>query len=382
MKLLIMTMNVGRTAPGIVFERLIDGLSKTYHVDVITADLDPSIELRFVKKASVVKRRNIHPRIEKLLISLLGLNPFDWFWARRVSHHLRKSNQNYDLVFSFISFHHYAALLGGYHYSKITSTKWAVYSVDAIPAPLGWSKNDGYFRGVKRMIGKFLSNADFLFSANEMMLNYQLSVFKPRKNIVTEVIYNPSDSTTSTTYGATTENKNIFLYTGGIYQIRKADYVLAAFEQLLETYPDSCLFFVGTTLPSSVLSHISEKTRKQIHLLPFTRQLSEYYKKATALLDIDADIENDVFLSSKIVNYIKIDRPIICETGHNSPSRKIFGNTPSILQCGHNKEEIYDAMRTAIEKKCKFDYSDRVGHLRLFDIERIVKKIDAAINVY
>ena len=38
-------MNVGRTATGIVFERLIHGLSSLHQIDVLTADYDPSIDL-------------------------------------------------------------------------------------------------------------------------------------------------------------------------------------------------------------------------------------------------------------------------------------------------------------------------------------------------
>lgn len=41
-------------------------------------------------------------------------------------------------------------------------------------------------------------------------------------------------------------------------------------------------------------------------------------------IDIYADIENDVFLSSKMSSYLLCDRPIICETGVNSPSRHVF----------------------------------------------------------
>jgi hypothetical protein len=44
MRILIITMNVGRTAPGIVFERLIYGLSSLHQIDVLTADYDPSID--------------------------------------------------------------------------------------------------------------------------------------------------------------------------------------------------------------------------------------------------------------------------------------------------------------------------------------------------
>ena len=45
MRILIVTSNVGRTAPGIVFERLIHGLSIHNEIDILTPDFDPSINL-------------------------------------------------------------------------------------------------------------------------------------------------------------------------------------------------------------------------------------------------------------------------------------------------------------------------------------------------
>lgn len=45
MKILIITMNVANTAPGTVFEKLIQGLSISNEIDVPAADFVLSIEL-------------------------------------------------------------------------------------------------------------------------------------------------------------------------------------------------------------------------------------------------------------------------------------------------------------------------------------------------
>src|SRR5690606_37239640 len=99
----------------------------------------------------------------------------------------------YDLIFCFISFHHYASLLAGVSYSEKLDRKLAVYSVDAIPAPLGWSKDNGYFKSVKRIMEKLLCKSDLFFSANQQMLDYQLTIFKPKASIITGVIHNPNN---------------------------------------------------------------------------------------------------------------------------------------------------------------------------------------------
>ena len=374
-------MNVGRTAPGIVFERLIKGLSENHKLDVLTSDYDPSYKLSEVRNILQIKRKYIHPRIHKLLISIFGINPFDWLWSKKAISLLNKKKyKDYDLVFSLISFHHYTPLIAGVLYTKNHPSKLAVHSLDAIPAPIGWSKNDSYFKGVKRMMGKYLPKSDFFFTTNEQMLKYQLSTFIPKNDIITEVIYNPSYGKLEY-YNYSMGGKNTFLYTGGLYGLRKPEYVLGAFKKILKEFPDSILEFVGSHLSTDYFSIFSSDEREKIIIHPFNRDLSEYYERATALIDIDADLPDDVFLSSKIVNYITINRIIITETGENSPSRELFKGIPSVLQCGHNIDELAAAMKEAIQQQGKVNFSDRATVISLFDLTSVINKLNNKIRI-
>ena len=56
MKILIISSNIGRTAPGIVFERIILGMSSKNEVDILTSDYDPSVELSKVSNKFVCKK--------------------------------------------------------------------------------------------------------------------------------------------------------------------------------------------------------------------------------------------------------------------------------------------------------------------------------------
>ena len=348
MKILIITENVGRTAPGIVFERIIQGLSSSNEIDLLTSDYDPSIDLSKLSNTIISNKKSIHPRINKLFLTIFGVNPFDCFWAWKS---IRKINKDkiaqYDLVFSFLSFHHFAALIAGTYFCKKHNKKLAVYSVDAIPAPIGWLNYDGYYKGLKKMTANYLGKVDAFFSSNHQMLAYQLPHFLPKKNIVTDVVYNPNYGEFKN-FSKDIEEVNRFVYTGGIYGVRKVGYLLKGFEKLLKTYPESKLVFVGTQLASLSLIELESETLEKIELAPFSQDLSQYYNMATALIDIDADIENDVFLSSKMTNYLMINRAIISETGINSPSRHLFKNIDSIMQCNHDSNQICEAMKKAI----------------------------------
>lgn len=371
MRILIICSNIGRTAPGIVFERLVDGLSRFHEVDVLTADLDPNVNLNSVKKIHEIKQTKIHPRIFKFIIALFGINPLDRLWAKRAIKKVNKENK-YNVIFSLISFHHYYPLLAGYFFSNKSKSKFAVYSVDAIPAPLGWSKDDTYFRQVRKLMSKYIPKTDVFFSANKQMLQYQMSFIKTQPSFKSDVIYNPNDGVIKQ-YEIVDNNKNIFLYTGGIYQVRKVDYILRAFEKFIHHFPNSKFIFVGSQLSESLLNSISLEARKAIEIHPFSRDLEPYYKNASALIDIDADLIDDVFLSSKIVNYLLINRVIISETGLNSPSRHLFKGINSILQCNHNEEELYNAMKKSVLIKNAISFDDRSEVIELFSIDNILK---------
>jgi glycosyltransferase involved in cell wall biosynthesis len=380
MKILIISKNIDRTAPGIVIEKLIQGLSKFHYVDVLTSVYDPSFTFSAIKNVYEIKEKPIHPRIFKFIVSIFGCNPLDWWWARKAIHKLKiNDSERYDLIFSILSLHHYTPLIAGVQIKKKFSAKFAVHTLDAIPAPIEWPENRPYFKSVKKMMARYLPASDFFFSTNEQMLQYQLSTFTAKNNIVTEVIYNPTYANLEHYY-YDTGGSNRFLYTGGIYGLRNPKYILGAFKKLLKEYPDSTLEFVGSSIAAQNLSIFSFDEREKVIVHPFTRDLTKYYEGATALIDIDADLPNDVFLSSKIINYITINRMIICETGNNSPSKEIFKEIPSILQCDHNVDELFTAMKRAIELKSKVNFSDRGKVIALFNLDSVIEKLNNKIN--
>ncbi|MGN5955382.1 hypothetical protein ACP6L2_12300 [Sphingobacterium lactis] len=377
MKILIIADNIGRTAPGIVFERLVQGLSKKNELDLLVTSFEPSLDLSLVKNIYLEKNIELHPRISKFLIGLFAINPFDYFWSKRNSK--KVLNNDYDLILCFVSFHHYLPLVASVILKKQMGIKAAVYSVDAIPAPKGWPDNEFYRAGVYRMMKKYLPKFDGLFSSNQKMLDYQLSTFDRENKVLADVVFNPGISAQHN-YVLQENEFNNFVYTGGIYGVRKVDYVFKAFEKLLLTYPKSRLIFVGSVIEPGKLDNIKPEAREKILVEPFAKDLSAYYKSATALIDIDADIENDVFLSSKITNYIMCNRIIISETGKNSPSRDLFKGIRSIVQCNHDSEELLNAMVFAIENYKIMTYEDRKEVIDSFSLESVVDSFNKNLN--
>lgn len=377
MKILIIAGRVGKTAPGIVFERLIKGLAEYHQIDILTSNFSPSIDLGSIGEIAIIPLIFTHPRLEETSISFFHKNIIDIIWANKARKIIHK---NYDLIFSFVSSNNVYSLAAGVKLSSYLKTKHYTYFVDAIPAPNGWIKNDRYFNGLKKIVNSYLYSVDGYFAANEKMLQYQLTTFKQKVNLKSGVIYNPSRVDSLQSYSTKKIKSNMFLYTGGIYGLRTPKYVLVAFKNILKKYPDSTLEFVGTFFPEHYLNNFTLEEKEKVFFHPYTTDLTEHYQRSIALIDIDANTANDVFLSSKIANYLFINRLIISITGENSPARNLFSNIPSILICNHEVLEIERAMEKAILEHDNIYFTDRVEVQNLFTIKNTISTINDYIS--
>ena len=373
MRILVLAQNIGITSSGIVFERILYELLKRKDVelDIVVSNYCSSTLLKEAK-VRVVKYPKIHPRINKLIIGFAGTDIISHFLKRR----MRFDNNDYDIILSLVSSGNYFGLIAGLYLKKRLNVKWGCYFVDAIPAPNGWIPNDLYFRSVRRMVSRVLRSVDYLASVSKEMLVYQMSLFERKDNLLTDVLYPPTETTRIVHYEANGDNR-CFLYTGSLYGLRKAKYIIEAFSAFCEEVNNIDLIFVGDChhVVDAEKKKYNDEISKRIVVKPYTSNLIPYYKNSIALIDIDADVENDVFLSGKIGSYLAIDRPIICETGLNSPSRHIFAGLSSIIQCEHNPTSLKKAMNYVIDNQDKFDYSERNHVLKDFSAGSVAQKL-------
>ena len=64
----------------------------------------------------------------------------------------------------------------------------------------------------------------------------------------------------------------------------------------------------------------------------------------------------------------------------NSPSRHIFEDIPSIIQCDHDPYELYNTMVNASFLMSGISYEDRLAVIDLFSIVRNVEKFENVIR--
>ena len=202
------------------------------------------------------------------------------------------------------------------------------------------------------------------------MLEYQLSIFPNKPNLYSDSLLTPSPDRS---YVAPPSNEMLFLYTGSLYGMRNPDHFFKAFKRLLAKYPNAQFVIVGIKKKFRNLEKIlSKEELKHISSAPHTLDLEPLFARAKVLVDIDADLEKDPFLSSKIVTYLKVNRVILSETGKITPSREIFAGLNTVVQCDHNEDSLYEGMLRAIEvADSNPDFSEREALIKEFSIETV-----------
>lgn len=390
-KFLILTESLGKTAPGIVFERLVGEIAARYDVVVVCLNDHTSggrCEIHSESQAGdsgiAVLTPKTKARLSKLSLALFGDD-----WSARLNamalasvfDRCGKSAQSFDYVFSLVSFRHTSPLLLAEKLIRRgTAKKNIAYFVDAIPAPLGWSSDNREFKGLQKFTARRLQRLDALFSSNAQMLKYQMGLVQSEAPPFSGVLFNPIVGGRKI-FPPPTSGRYNFLYTGGIYGKRTPRHILEALKKALKINPDIYLVFVGSRIEDRDLAVLDDFERDHVIVKSFVSDLDPYYQDATVLVDIDADMDVDVFLSSKVTNYLPVNRVILSETGSDSPASKLLGGLKSVIQCSHNPDQIADCMIAAIDKSATVTFDDRQPLINAFSVGAVVNQMESVLGI-
>ena len=354
----------------IFYKRILRELAKTATIDVVS-DAEPNSLLECVNRQYCIPFSKREQGWYRRFMRWFATTPLSERWSRKVE---AVVDNDYDVVVAFVATSQLTPVVCGRMLSQKWGCKFAVYAVDAIPAPGGWTRKRSEFRGKKRIIARNLAYADYVASSNPHMLEYQCSVFPNKPNLYPDVLLTPSPDRC---FVAPPSEEMLLLYTGSLYGMRNPDHFFKAFKRLLVKYPNAQFLIVGIKKRFRNIDKIlTAEEREHIISAPHTNDLEPLFARAKVLVDIDADLERDPFLSSKIVTYLKVNRVILSETGKITPSREMFAGLNTVVQCDHNEESLYQGMLRAIElADSNPDFSEREELIKEFSIECVSEKM-------
>ena len=373
-KYLLVAMDMGTTPPGVVFKTLARSLRTMAELDVICPDFDESFPWEGIRRISV-KPYHIHRwKTIRNYWKYLCINPDDLLWARKAFSQAwpMVKGERYDAVITLTSMNYFPSIPLGRLLARKLGVKWAIYSVDGIPSPVEWLEGDSLTHDrMARWLDRASKEAQWFFSSNPYMAEYQKVTLKSFRG---QWGFLPTPHNLTTSCPAIPHEGLIFLYTGTLYGLRRIDGLLDGFREFRKTHSDAKLVFIGHIQPDYKDQAAAMIEDGEVEFLPFRDDLNEYFGKADVLLDIGADIPGDVFLSSKIISYLAMDRPILAITGPNSPARNMLGGIPSIIHCSNNKDEVAEALELST-KAIGRGISDRKAARALFEADNVAKKL-------
>lgn len=347
-KIIFISNEIGIEAPGIVYAKLLSNLANTCDISIFSTKINTSILEKFKSHFTLLPSITKLPYyIDKILFSICGEDYLGKHWATKSLDVVLEHVQDADIVVSAISSFNCEPLFLGRKVANKLHAKWVVYSVDAIPAPLGWSRDDMYYRNLKRFIGRNTLHADAFFSSNPVMLDYEKTCLDKEFNGYTGVVYTPFSTIDVPAPDIT--KAPVFLYTGSLYGLRHVDTLMEAFSKFIKINKDAKIIFVGNIDKNMFSDYLYLEEQGNLQLVGYTDKLDQYYAESTVLVDLAADIPNDVFLSSKIINYLPLQRPIIAIGGEKSSASVIFSD-PSVIISSYDSNDIYDSFIKSLQK--------------------------------
>ena len=354
----------------VFYKRIICELAKNAEVDILS-DSEPTDSCLGVRHQYHLDYSKRMQGWYRRFMRWFGITPISNRWSRKAADIVAN---DYDVVIAFMATSQLTPAVCGKYISQKLGCKFAIYAVDAIPGPGGWTRRRNEFKGKSKVVARNFSAADYVASSNPHMLAYQLTVFPNKPNLRTDVLLTPSPDRY---FNAPPSDEMLFLYTGSLYGMRNPDHFFKAFKRLLGRYPDAQVMIVGMKRKLRNINKIlTPEERKHVIVGGHTSDLEPLFSRAKVLVDIDADLEKDPFLSSKIVTYMKVNRVILSETGRITPSREIFAGLNTVIQCDHNEESLYNGMLRAIEvADSNPDFSEREPLIKEFSIERVSDKL-------
>lgn len=378
-KYLILVMDLADTAAGIVFKRILASMRKYIDFDVICPKMDDAARDSFSLIPCPFYRR-IPYRIEHFIYSISGYRITEILWADRVYKKVIKvvNSECYDAIVSFVCASNFGSLVLGYKLSQASGFPWVVYSVDALPTPVAWSGSGKLHDKVLKVLKNYLPKAKALFFANPIMLQYEKELFTTFDGSF-GVVLTPGSEECAIAMDYEPHNNIIFLYTGYLYGPRKVSELLKGYEKYHKKHPEDRLLFVGNNGDSFFKGYEHMLASGAIERYGFTNRIAPFYNKADVLIDLNANMENDVFLSSKVCNYLSYDKPIITISQNGSPVRAMMSGIESIVHAHHDADEISVAMERAATLVGK-PIGDRKELKRKFLPEEIAKEFCIELN--
>lgn len=280
-----------------------------------------------VEIASTEKGHTTNARWAKFGIILIGRDYIAYNHEREVKRLLANEKKHVDIVLSYVHMGDFSPIQLGYWYANKSKKPYWIHTVDPLPSVKGWGEKPIFRRAVKRSLQRYFDRADVCSANNEAMLQYQVERMDFKGE--TFCLYTPFVGTAASLEQDASKptDKTVLLYAGSFYGKRRPEPLLEAFLHYTSKNDKVELWIAGRN-NIDINSYGANPGAKRIKLLGFVSNIEELYQKSDILIDIDANIPGDVFISGKLVEYLQKDKIILSITPKGSPTEAWLSEVP------------------------------------------------------
>ena len=377
MVFLVISYNYNQEASGNMTKRIVKSLIEGGHVvHLLTASCGKDDGSCYIHTCKPLFETNsmIYRIVRKLYKSVFkDSEEYHPLWNRKaVNLGLSLINSNHiDIIYSRSS--PVEANYVGYKLGKETGVPVCQHFSDPYP-----TKFVTYSSLIRRFqaqrIKKVIENSYLVSYGNDTMLSQSLFEIGIRKDNRFFVSPDPCEEKQFHYLPKSTLDKNILVYLGGFGGQRNPVPLYSAIENLndngirveLHMYTDKPLN--STYLPDSVIFNGRQD------------DIEKALQDSTICIDLGIKWEDSPYISSKLKDYLSVDRPIISITTGHSASGDFLANYKSIRVVENDSSELYNAIKEVLQTDFNDYYLERENLLKQFYPSGIVNNFIGRIK--
>lgn len=374
MQILLLCHEFGSSASGVMSKRIAVELCRQSHqVTVVTSSKTYEVVdgLEIVVCNDLLNIKSLLYRVLKYLYRNLFRDDLDYhfYWRYNALKKCRKIIKNHHIDWIYCRSTPLDPCVVGYKLNKEFGVPVLQHFADPVPSSFS-TENPLLLSILKKRFYRIINSASLVsFGTEEMLHNQALELgFNPfcYKYFVSNDVAESNKQIVS----SPNLNKDFkFVYLGSFGSYRNP-YPLFHSIDKLNREGIKC-----TLLVYSSISKVSYYKSNNIIFCGRTQDVEKAMSEANVLIDLDIKKKGSVYISSKLKDYIRINKLVVAITSEGSPTYNLVKDIKSIIVTPNLEESLSSILKQSMEVCENVDISDRQILINTFSPEFAVNKI-------
>ncbi len=355
MKILIIAFHLGVTSSGNLTDRVARELCKKGHEIIVLTGFSDGEEKEFkvIKCSSFLLRLSVRILCELEFIgNIIQRDVLFALWELWAYCNAKKILKVFlpDVVYARSS--PGCSFNTGFKLSRKYNIPLMLHFADPIPPPPPWRTNKRYRSKITKTFLPATIHASSISFGNESMLIYQQETTS--LDIQNKSFLLPNPIPRPRILNPPSSHVVVFTFLGSFIESRNPEAILTAFSMVLRRETSCELHIYGTSckLVAKYLKQYKQLISDKVKFRPRTSDIYKVLEEATVLIDVDSNVQRQVYRSNKVMEYLSVNRFILSITPDNSPTYNILKDLKrTCFISNHCIENIKNGMLKAINTK-------------------------------